>query len=168
MKKIILNVGLLLTLILLACFMTSCKKKVNTYTVTFMDGDIVLKTETVNEGEDAEGLIPSKEGYIFEGWSVSINNINSDVVTYASFSPIQYDVKFMVDGEIYATKTVEYNGTVIPPVRPEKEGHIFMGWDGSYKNVTSNLEINAKFEKIEYEVIFYDFNGNEIDKQYVK
>ena len=38
MRKIILNVGLLFTLILLACFMTSCKKKVNTYTVTFMDG----------------------------------------------------------------------------------------------------------------------------------
>ena len=168
MRKIISNASLIFTLILLVCFMTSCKKKVNTYTVTFMDGDIVLKTETVNEGEDAEGLTPSKEGYIFEGWSVSINNITSDIVTYASFSPIKYDVKFIVDGEEYATKTVEYNGTVIPPVRPEKDGYVFMGWDGSYKNVTSDLEINAKFEKIEYEVIFYDFDGNEIDKQYVK
>ena len=54
-----------------------------------------------------------------------------------SFSPIKYDVKFIVDGEEYATKTVEYNGTVIPPVRPEKDGYVFMGWDGSYKNVTS-------------------------------
>ncbi len=168
MKKIIINASCIFAVILFACFAGSCKKKVNTYTVTFMDGDTVLKTETVNEGENAVGLTPTKEGFEFIGWSISIENVKNDIVTYAIFDAKTYTVTFMVNDEVYATKTCQYNGNVVAPTRPQLEGHVFKGWDGSLKNITSDITINAKFEKIEYKVTFYDCDGNPIESQYVK
>ena len=67
MKKIILNASLITCALLLVFGITSCKKEVKSYTVTFMDGETVLKTETVKEGSSATGLTPTKEGHDFVG-----------------------------------------------------------------------------------------------------
>ena len=168
MKKIILNASLITCALLLVFGITSCKKEVKSYTVTFMDGETVLKTETVKEGSTAEGLTPTKEGYDFVGWSINVENVTSDITTYAMFTPKTFTVTFLVDGEVYETKTCEYNGSVVAPTRPDKEGHVFRGWDASLKNITSDMSVNAKFDKFEYNVTFYDFEGNVIDTQVVK
>lgn len=165
MKKIILNFCCSVFVIILLCVASSCKK---TYTVTFMDGDTVLKTEEVKKGKTAEGLTPTKEGHNFTGWSISVENVTEDIVTYAVFVKKSYTVKFYVLGELVETKTCLYNDSVSTPTRPDVEGYLFRGWDGSYKNVTSDLEIHAKMDKFEYDVKFYDYEGNLIEKQVVK
>ena len=140
----------------------------NTYTVTFMDEDEVLKIETVEYGKSAIGLTPSKEGYTFIGWSDSVENVTTDLTVYAQYSIIVCTVTFYVDGEVYATKTCNYGGRVVAPTRPRKPGHEFIEWDGNFKNVTSDLTINAVFEKYEYVVSFYDFDGKLIKTENVK
>ena len=143
MKKIFLNYSWIVLTILLACLMTSCGK---TYTVTYMDESVVLKTVEVKKGDSASEYIPEKEGYIFEGWSESVENVKSDIVTYAQFTKKMYTVKFYVNGNLFDTKTCYHNESVSSPARPDVEGYLFRGWDGSYKNVTSDLEIHARMD----------------------
>ena len=46
------------------------KHTANTYTVTFLDYDgRVLSTQTVAYGEEADPPVPTREGYVFTGWS---------------------------------------------------------------------------------------------------
>lgn len=42
--------------------------------------------------------------------------------------PVQYDLSFSVDGEIYRTLKVEADRTIAAPEAPEKQGYIFNGW----------------------------------------
>ena len=141
---------------------------INSYIVTFFDGDTVLKTETVIYGESAVGLTPEKDGYKFLGWDKDIDNVTSDLDVNAIFDIKTYTVTFYVDGEVYATKTVEHGKNAVAPTRPRKTGYEFIGWDSSYKKVTSDLEVYAVFEKYEYTVVFYDLSGNVIKTENVK
>ena len=165
MKRTILSISCVVVAIMVLTFMTSCSK---TYTVTFMDADNVLKTETVKKGQDATDFTPEKEGYTFDGWSMSIKNVTKDITVYANFVKKTFTVKFYVNGELYDTKTCKYNENAETPTRPDVEGYLFRGWDISFKKVTSDLEVHAKMEKYTYEVSFYDFEGNLIETQTVE
>ena len=128
---------------------------INTYTVTFKDGETILKTETVNYGESAIGLIPEKAGYKFTGWDKSFNKITSDLDVNAQFTINAYTVTFK-DGEtVLKTETVNYGESAIGLI-PEKEGYKFIGWDKEFNNVTNDLVVNAKFEVITFNVTIYD------------
>ena len=71
---------------------------------------------------------------------------------------IYYDVVFKdVDGTILKeTKVKEGRAAAAPSVVAPK-GYVFVGWDKDIKNVSSNLEVIAKYELIEYEIT-YDSN----------
>ena len=79
-----------------------------------------------------------------------------------------YKVEFIVDGEVVSTQDVKSGDSAIAPDDPEKEGHIFIGWDKEYTKVKENLTINAIFEKEEYTVIFLDEDQNQIKEETVK
>ena len=57
------------------------------------------------------------------------------------------------------------------PTRPSEEwgSWKFIGWEGNYENVMKDEIVQAQFEKVmnEYEVIFYDADGNELSRQKV-
>ena len=103
---------------------------VNSYTITYkVDGEI-YKTETVAYGT-AITLIdePTKEGHTFSGWSEAPETMPAkDVVIEGTFSVNIYTITYLVDGEVYATYTVEYGAVVPVPENPVKEGYIFEGW----------------------------------------
>ncbi|MBE6131582.1 MAG: hypothetical protein E7183_07650 [Erysipelotrichaceae bacterium] len=128
---------------------------INTYTVTFKDGDTVLKTETVNYGSAAVGLTPNKEGYTFTGWDKSFDNIKSDLVVNANFTVNAYTVTFKDGDTVLKIETVNYGESAIG-LTPEKVGYTFIGWDKEFDNVTSDLVVNAKFEVITFNVVIYD------------
>ena len=151
MKKIFL----IMFLILATCFMTSCKKKTKTFTVTFMDGEVLLKTEQVEEGKNAVGLTPTKEGYTFTGWSESIENITADVTVYAQFNINTYTVTFKDGDEVLKTETVEYGKDAVG-LRPTKEGYTFTGWSASISNVTSDITVTANYVINSHTVTFMD------------
>ncbi len=66
----------------------------------------------------------------------------------------KYEVKFIVDGVIFETQIVEAGSDVKVSSEPKKEGYKFIGWDKDLTNITSDLEINAIFEVLKYEVKF--------------
>ena len=129
--------------------------KVKTYTVTFKDGDTVLKTETVNHGESAVGLTPEKEGYSFVTWDKAFDNVTSDLVVNAEFNINTYTVTFMDGNDVLKTETVNYGESAFG-LTPEKEGYTFTGWDKSFDNVTSDLVVYAQYELITFNITIYD------------
>ncbi|MDY6413527.1 MAG: InlB B-repeat-containing protein [Bacteroidales bacterium] len=75
------------------------------------------------------------------------------------------NVVFMVDGELYAKRTVAYGYTVAEPARPVKNGKIFEYWYASDATqaydfsapVTTDLTLNARFRDF---LIQTDESGN--------
>lgn len=71
MKKSVKLFVLLVAVIVMISSMTiltACNNDVKEYSVTYYDGNDILKTESVKEGEKAVEWTPNKEGYKFEGW----------------------------------------------------------------------------------------------------
>ena len=72
-----------------SCVITAVPKYVVTYyTVTFLDWDgTELHVERVEQGCDAVGPAtnPTRDGYIFIGWSKPITNITSDLIVIALY-----------------------------------------------------------------------------------
>jgi len=75
-----------------------------------------------------------------------------------------YDVVFMVDGEILTAKPVAAGNPVAQPAKPEKENYTFEGWyvngeKWSFNNpVEGDMTLVAKFSPKEYAIV-YDYNG---------
>ena len=103
---------------------------VNSYTITYkVDGE-VYKTEAVAYGSVITLIDePTKEGHTFSGWSEAPESMPAnDIVIEGTFSVNIYTITYLVDGEVYATYTVEYGAVVPVPENPVKEGYIFEGW----------------------------------------
>ena len=127
---------------------------VTKYTVTFKALDKVLSTQEVESGKAAIAPKVEIEGYNFKGWDKEFNNVTSDLVVNAILEEIvieetKYVVRFLVDGVEVSRQEVKENEGAIAPADPVKEGYDFKGWDKDFSKITSNLDINAKFEKKE-------------------
>lgn len=72
------------------------------------------------------------------------------------FSGKKIKVTFIVDGVVYEVVEVKKGDEVTPPEDPSKVGFEFIGWDKDFTNVTEDLEVNAEFEVIVFEVSFLD------------
>ncbi len=123
------------------------------YTVTFLDWDgTELHVEQVEEGKDAVGPTsnPTREGYIFIGWSKPITNITSNLTVIAQYeqNKIYYAVTFLDwDGTILKTEQVLQGQSATPPADPIREGYTFIGWDTDFSNVQSDLLVRALYEQ---------------------
>lgn len=82
-------------------------------------------------------------------------------VSCTSYKPST--VKFVDwDGTVLSVQMVAYGQNANPPVSPERQGYTFQGWEGSYYNVTSDININATYRINTYTVKFLDKNGDVI------
>lgn len=137
------------------------KWTLNTYTVTFQNGDSV-HTATVNHGGLVEEpTMPVKEGYTFGGWTLNgevfdfDTPVTGDMTLVASWTLNSYTVTF-VDGETtLGTQTINHGGLVEEPeIAPVKEGYTFEGWlvNGEAYDfstpVTGDLTIEATWKEI--------------------
>ncbi len=98
---------------------------------------------------DSNAVIPDEDdnrrdayryGYNFEGWYTDetyTTRIDFDtfilrgneVRIYAKFTPKRYTVTFMLDGAVYETQDVYFDGKIaIPNIEPTKIGSVFVGW----------------------------------------
>ena len=71
------------------------------YTVTFKDGDTVLKTEKVLKGSNATPPVVDKQGdLIFMKWDKSYSNVSCDLIVNAIFGDINatYKINYDLDG----------------------------------------------------------------------
>ena len=129
-----------------------------TYTIIFMDGDVILEEKQYEYGEiPTYSEIPTKEKddkytYEFIGWDKDITEVTQDTIYTAVFKKVteKYTVSFMVDNITLQTEELEYG--VLPTYKgnvptKEEEGkiYIFTGWDSEIVNVTGDKIYTAIF-----------------------
>jgi uncharacterized repeat protein (TIGR02543 family) len=157
MKKML--VILMLFLPLSAC----ANDDTATYTITFYDANnAVIETVEVNEFEDAvPPNDPLKEGYVFDGWSESLESIQSDLDVYPTFSldtssATQYTLTVSIDGTVVDSFSLS-EGDSLPTLEYTQEGYQLDGWylDAAYTMESSyermppmNVTLYATWDEI--------------------
>ncbi len=103
----------------------------NSYQITFkLDGE-VLETRTLLYKAVVEAPeVPEKEGYTFSGWQNLPETMPAhDVEVEGNYIANTYQAIFIIDGEIFATLSVEYGAVINAPAAPEREDYTFTGWE---------------------------------------
>lgn len=134
------------------------KWTINSYTVTFMDGKTVLKTEMVKHGSAApEPKVPEKDGKTFKGWDKDFSKVTSDLTINAVYDVDTFTVTFKDGENVLETQTVEYEAAATAPdiarLSPP-EGMHFAKWDKDFSKVTEDIEVSAVYELNVYTVTF--------------
>ena len=150
----------------------------NKYTITWKNGDIVLKTEQVDYGDMPiySGETPVKDGdaqysYTFTGWTPEITAVTGDAEYTAVFEQKvnTYTVTWKNGENILKQDKLEYGETPAyegeAPVKEadEKYNYIFAGWEPEISPVEADITYNAKFnaeERVFYTITF-NANGGE-------
>ena len=134
------------------------KWTINKYTVTFMDGKTLLKTEKVQHGSAApEPKVPEKDGKTFKGWDKPFDNVTSDLTINAVYDVNTVTVTFKDGEKVLETQTVEYEAAATAPDTARlspPEGKHFSKWDKDFSKVTEDIEVSAVYELNEYTVTF--------------
>ena len=134
------------------------KWTINSYTVTFMDGKTVLKTEKVQHGSAATAPeVPKKDGKTFKGWDKDFSKVTSDLTINAVYDVDTFTVTFKDGDTVLSIQTVEYEAAAIAPDTARlspPEGMHFAKWDKDFSKVTEDIEVSAVYELNEYTVIF--------------
>ncbi len=150
---------------------------VNTYTVTWVDGDGNSTTDTVAYGTvPTAPQNPAKTGnaqysYTFSGWDKDITAVTGDVTYTAQFTAsvnkytvrwVNYDgTELEKDENVEYGTTPEYNGETPAKTGNAQYSYIFSGW-GEVTAVTGNITYTAQFTESvnEYTVTWIDGNGS--------
>lgn len=139
---------------------------VNTFKVTFKDGDTVLSTQTVEyeaaaTAPDTARLSPP-EGMHFAKWDKDFSKVTEDIEVSAVYELNVYTVTFKNGETTLKTEMVKHGSAATPPNVFDTATKKFVGWDKSFDNVTSDLIVNAKFETKKFTLTFINFNGTTV------
>lgn len=175
-KKIIaISVGIILAVFFLTSFAggTDEKASIAVRNVVFTDsydGHNIADYEVELGKASIIPDIPVHKGYIFKGWydynnqSLKIENFDRIVddihvvAVYASDindnnipddEEVYYEVKFIdtIDKKILKTEKVLEGMAATAPLNVEYDNYEFAGWDKSYSNVTSDLQVRTIYNK---------------------
>lgn len=143
------------------------KWTINKYTVTFMDGEKVLKAFTnVTHGDTVTAPeVPKKDGKTFKKWDKDFSTVTSDLTINAVYDVNTFTVTFKDGEKVLETQTVEYEAAATAPDTARlspPEGMHFAKWDKDFSKVTEDIEVSAVYELNEYTVTFK--NGETILK----
>lgn len=135
------------------------KWTINKYTVTFMDGEKVLRAYTnVPHGDTVTAPeVPKKDGKTFSKWDKDFKNITSDLTINAVYDVDTFTVTFKDGEKVLETQTVEYEAAATAPDTARlspPEGMHFAKWDKDFSKVTENIEVSAVYELNVYTVTF--------------
>ena len=131
------------------------KWTINSYTVTFMDGKTVLKTEKVQHGSAATApKVSEKDGKTFSKWDKDFSKVTSDLTINAVYDVDMFTVTFKDGDTVLSIQTVEYDKSATAPTVTPAPGKKHTGWDVAFDHVQDNLVVNATFEDIMYTVKF--------------
>lgn len=140
---------------------------VDTFTVTFKDGEKVLETQTVEyeaaaTAPDTARLSPP-EGMHFAKWDKEFSKVTEDIEVSAVYEINEYTVTFKNGETTLKIEKVKHGDSATPPNNPpDTPTAKFVGWDESFDNVTSDLIVNAKLEKRKYTLTFINFDGTTV------
>lgn len=139
---------------------------VDTFTVTFKDGEKVLETQTVEyeaaaTAPDTARLSPP-EGMHFAKWDKDFSKVTEDIEVSAVYELNVYTVIFKNGETTLKTEMVKHGFAATPPNVYDTATKKFVGWDKSFDNVTSDLIVNAKFETKKFTLTFINFDGTTV------
>ena len=140
---------------------------VDTFTVTFKDGEKVLETQTVEyeaaaTAPDTARLSPP-EGMHFAKWDKDFSKVTEDIEVSAVYEINFYTVIFKNGETTLKIEKVKHGDSATPPNNPpDTPTAKFVGWDESFDNVTSDLIVNAKFETKKFTLTFINFDGTTV------
>ena len=140
---------------------------VDTFTVTFKDGEKVLETQTVEyeaaaTAPDTARLSPP-EGMHFAKWDKDFSKVTEDIEVSAVYEINFYTVIFKNGETTLKIEKVKHGDSATPPNNPpDTPTAKFVGWDKSFDNVTSDLIVNAKWETKKFTLTFINFDGTTV------
>lgn len=139
---------------------------VDTFTVTFKDGEKVLETQTVEYeaaaiAPDTARLSPP-EGMHFAKWDKDFSRVTEDIEVSAVYELNEYTVIFKNGDTTIKTETVKHGFAATAPNVFDSATEKFVGWDKKFDNVTSDLTVNAKFETKKFTLTFINFDGTTV------
>ena len=139
---------------------------VDTFTVTFKDGEKVLETQTVEyeaaaTAPDTARLSPP-EGMHFAKWDKDFSKVTEDIEVSAVYEPNEYSVIFKNGETTLKTEMVKHGFAATPPNVFDTATKKFVGWDKSFDNVTSDIIVNAKWETKKFTLTFINFDGTSV------
>lgn len=139
---------------------------VDTFTVTFKDGEKVLETQTVEyeaaaTAPDTARLSPP-EGMHFAKWDKDFSKVTEDIEVSAVYELNEYTVIFKNGETTLKTEMVKHGFAATAPNVYDTATKKFVGWDKSFDNVTSDLIVNAKFETKKFTLTFINFDGTTV------
>lgn len=142
------------------------KWTINKYTVTFMDGEKVLETQTVEyeaaaTAPDTARLSPP-EGMHFAKWDKDFSKVTESIEVSAVYELNEYTVTFKNGETTLKTEMVKHGFAATAPNVYDTATKKFVGWDKSFDNVTSDLIVNAKFETKKFTLTFINFDGTTV------
>ena len=140
-----------------------------TYTLTYKVDDETYKTYQVEYGTTiVPESAPTKEGYIFSGWSEIPATMPASDVTVTGTFTIKYNLTYKVDGETYKQYEMAEGDAITPEPAPTKEGYSFSGWSEIPATMPANdVTIIGTFAQnpTETEYAFVDVSALGIDDQ---
>ena len=117
----------------------------DSYTVTFVDWDsTVLDTQEVEHSQAATApTTPQREGHTFAGWNVSFSQVTADLTVMAEYDVNLYDlIYYEADGTtVIQIDRYPFGADLSAhqsPDVPEKQWHIFVGWDALPSTMPAN------------------------------
>ena len=142
------------------------KWTINKYTVTFMDGEKVLETQTVEyeaaaTAPDTARLSPP-EGMHFAKWDKDFSKVTEDIEVSAVYELNVYTVTFKNGETTLKTEMVKHGFAANAPNVYDTATKKFVGWDKSFDNVTSDIIVNAKWETKKFTLTFINFDGTTV------
>lgn len=145
---------------------------VDTFTVTFKDGEKVLETQTVEYeaaaiAPDTARLSPP-EGMHFEKWDKDFSRVTENIEVSAVYELNDYTVIFKNGDTTIKTETVKHGFAATAPNVFDSATEKFVGWDKPFDKVTSDLTVNAKFETKKFTLTFINFDGTTVYTEEVK
>lgn len=136
---------------------------------TFEFDGSVYNIQIVNKGSKLSVINPTNTAYkVFNGWTIdgqtidlNTYTINQNVKIVADIT-YKYEVKFMVDENIYNSQFVIKDNNAVVPSAPVKENFIFDYWtingvdeiDVSNYQITENIAFIAKFSLNVFQATF--------------
>jgi len=123
------------------------------YTVKFVDidGYSAISVQNVEEGKSAkEPPMPEKrDDMIFIGWDKDFSSVKGSMIVKAIYKKEWLNVYFYdSDATLLKSQVVLYGDDATPPKITPPAGYTFNGWSKSYKNVTNDLYLYAKYSEI--------------------
>lgn len=137
---------------------------VETFSVSFIDKDsLIIETQDVTENSAATepANVTQYEGFKFEGWDKSFDNITSDLTVTAIYKINKYLITFKKGSTILKQNSVTYMSSTTAPTVPDSVGYTFVGWsDSSFNCVKSDLNILAEFSLNKYAIKFMNYDSS--------